>query len=145
QSEYSIFAHDAEPVLPVIEELGIGLVAYSPLARGFLAAPPKPRTEYAADDFRQYLGWWAPANFDANAALSNELRAFAAEKGTTLSKLALAWLLAKRDYIVPIPGSRNPARVADNIAASDLHLSTTDLARIDAIAPNGAVGSRNYG
>lgn len=145
QSEYSIFAHDAEPVLPVIEELGIGLVAYSPLARGFLAAPPKPRTEYAADDFRQYLGWWAPANFDANAALSNELRAFAAEKGTTLSKLALAWLLAKRDYIVPIPGSRNPARVADNIAAWDLHLSTTDLARIDAIAPNGAVGSRNYG
>lgn len=145
QSEYSIFAHDPELVFPVLEELGIGFAAYSPMARGFLAAPPKPRSEYAADDFRQYLGWWAPDNFGANAGLAHELDAFAAEKGITLSQLALAWLLAKKDDIVPIPGSRNPDRVAANVAAADLHLSAADVARIDEIAPNGAFGSRNYG
>ncbi len=145
QSEYSIFAHNAEEVFPVIEQLGIGFVAYSPLARGFLAAPPKPRSEYAADDFRQYLGWWAPENFNANAALAAQLRVVAEDNGVTLSELAIAWLLAKKPYLVPIPGSRNPARVAANIAAADLHLTPADIARIDEIAPTGAIGDRNYG
>ncbi|NGO72613.1 aldo/keto reductase [Streptomyces boncukensis] len=142
QAEYSILAHDSEPFLPVIEELGIGFVAYSPLARGFLSGAVKPRTEYAADDFRQRVGWWAPENFDANIEIVDQLTELATQKGATLSQLALAWLLSKKDYIVPIPGSRNPSRVTQNIAAADLTLTAEDLDVIDRIAPKGGIGSR---
>jgi aryl-alcohol dehydrogenase-like predicted oxidoreductase len=143
QSEYSIFARDAEQeILPVLQELGIGFVPYSPLARGFLGGVPQPRSAYAADDIRQFQGWWAPENFDANAALAQELTDLAAEKGASISQLALGWLLAMKPYIVPIPGSRSVDRVAENVASAELHLTESDLARIDAIAPNGAFGSR---
>ncbi|MFJ4809339.1 aldo/keto reductase [Streptomyces longwoodensis] len=143
QNEYSVFApHDAEPVFPVLEDLGIGLVAYSPLARGFLSGAVKSRDHYAADDFRQQLAWWKPENFDANVAIVAELTKFAESKGATLSQLALAWLLAKKDYIVPIPGSRNPERVAQNVAAAGLTLTAEDLARIAEIAPDGGLGGR---
>lgn len=142
QFEYSIFARDVEPLLPVLEELGIGLVAYSPLARGFLSGAVQSREHYAADDFRQYLAWWKPENFEANMTIASELTALAESKGATLSQLALAWLLARKDYIVPIPGSRSPARVAENIAAAEITLTDADLARIDQIAPRGGVGGR---
>ncbi|MFI6874412.1 aldo/keto reductase [Streptomyces sp. NPDC050400] len=143
QNEFSLFALDAaEPLFPVLEELGIGFVAYSPLARGFLSGAVKPRDQYDAQDFRQRLAWWKPENFDRNTAIADELTGFAESKGTSLSQLALAWLLAKKDYIVPIPGSRSADRVAQNVAAADLALTADDLARIAAIAPRGGVGGR---
>jgi aryl-alcohol dehydrogenase-like predicted oxidoreductase len=142
QHEYSIFAREVEPLFPVLEELGIGFVAYSPLARGFLSGAVKSREHYDAGDVRQRIGWWKPEHFDANVALADELTKLAAGRGVSLSQLALAWLLAKRDYIVPIPGSRNPGRVAQNIAAAGLTLTAEDIARIDAIAPDGGLGGR---
>lgn len=142
QTEYSIFARESEALIPVIEELGIGLVAYSPLARGFLSGAVQPRSAYAANDFRQRIGWWAPENYDANVAVVDQLAEVAKRKSATLSQLAIAWLLAQRDYIVPIPGSRNPGRVAENIAAAGIVLTEADLADIAAIAPTGGVGSR---
>lgn len=142
QTEYSLFAREAEEVLPVLEELGIGLVAYSPLARSFLTGTAKPRSEYAEDDARQQTPWWAPGNFEANQAAVEELTALAETKNATISQLSLAWLLAQRDYIVPIPGSRSTTRVAENTAAADLSLTTEDLARIQAIVPDGGIGGR---
>ncbi|MFF4835308.1 aldo/keto reductase [Streptomyces sp. NPDC001315] len=142
QHEYSVFAHDSEQFFPVLEELGIGLVAYSPLARGFLSGAVKSREHYDPSDIRNMIPWWAPENFDQNVSLVNELTKLAESRGVSLSQLALAWLLAKKDYIVPIPGSRNPERVAQNIAAAELKLTADDVARIDEIAPDGAIGAR---
>jgi aryl-alcohol dehydrogenase-like predicted oxidoreductase len=88
------------------------------------------------------VGWWKPENFDKNVAIVDELTKFAESKGATVSQLALAWLLAKKDYIVPIPGSRKPNRVAENVAAADLTLTAEDLARIAEIAPMGGIGGR---
>ncbi|MDK4743426.1 MULTISPECIES: aldo/keto reductase [Rhizobium] len=145
QYQYSILARDVEPLLPVLEELGIGLVAYSPLARGFLTGHVASRDQYAADDFRQNLGWWAPANFAKNVEIAKELTSLAAAKGVSLSQLALAWLLTRKDYIVPIPGARNQQRVSENISAAELVLTDADLKRIDEIAPNGGIGGRIWG
>ncbi len=142
QSEYSIFARETESLFPVLEELHIGFVAYSPLARGFLSGAVRPRSEYDADDFRQHIPWWAPENFQANLDVVDQLTDLAESRGASLAQLALAWLLAQEDYIVPIPGSRNPERVAQNIAAAGLTLTAEDLARIDGIAPDGGIGSR---
>lgn len=142
QTEYSIFARESETFLPVLEELGIGLVAYSPLARGFLSGAVQPREAYAPNDFRQRIPWWAPENFDSNATITDELTELAESKGMTLSQLALAWLLTQKDYIVPIPVSRNAGRVAQNIAAADFTLTADDLATIQRIAPVGGTGSR---
>jgi aryl-alcohol dehydrogenase-like predicted oxidoreductase len=142
QTEYSIFARESEAFFPVLEELGIGLVAYSPLARGFLSGAVKPRDQYAADDFRQRIGWWKPENYDANVEITRQLTELASSKGATLSQLALAWLLARKDYIVPIPGSRNADRVAANVAAADITLTAAELTRIDEIAPDGGIGGR---
>lgn len=139
QSEYSIFARGSETLLPVVAELGIGFVAYSPLARGFLSGAVTSREHYDPTDFRQFIGWWAAENFDANIALVEQLTAFADSKGATLAQLAVAWLLAKKDDLVAIPGSRNPGRVAQNVAAADLKLTAADLAAIETIAPQGAV------
>jgi aryl-alcohol dehydrogenase-like predicted oxidoreductase len=143
QTEYSIFAPDVEPIFPVLEELGIGFVAYSPLARGFLGGPVKSREHYDADDFRQVLPWWAPENLDANIAIVAQLTDLAESKKATLSQLALAWLLARKDYIVPIPGSRNSARVAQNIGAASLSLTDNNMKKIADIAPGGGIGGRS--
>lgn len=142
QVEYSIFSREAEAFFPVLEELGIGLVAYSPLARGFLTGSVTPRAQYAPDDFRQRAPWWAAENYEANVAIVDQLTALARSKGATLSQLSLAWLLAMKDDIVPIPGSRSPERVAENTAAAELTLTAEDLARIEAIAPLGGIGGR---
>ena len=139
QSEYSIFARGTQALLPTLEELGIGLVAYSPLARGFLSGAVKSRAHYAADDFRQRIPWWAPENYSANIDIVRRLTDLAETRGATLSQLSLAWLLAQREYIVPIPGSRSPERVAQNTAAADLVLSPEELVAVDQIAPDGGV------
>lgn len=140
QNQYSIFALDPEPLFPVLEELGIGLVAYSPIARAFLSGDVKSIDHYDASDFRRQPASWKPENFDANLAIVAELTKFAESKGATLSQLAPAWLLAKKHFIVPIPGSRNLDRVAENVAAADLTLTAADLARIAEIASEGGIG-----
>ncbi|MFE3060440.1 aldo/keto reductase [Nocardia sp. NPDC059239] len=142
QTEYSIFARDAEPLFPLLDELGIGFVAYSPLARGFLTGTAKPADAYGPADFRTRMPWWNPDNYDANAGIVDQLTDLAASRGMTVSQLALAWTLVQRDYNVPIPGSRNPDRVAANIAATDVTLTAADLARINEIAPTGGHGGR---
>ncbi|PZE25372.1 MULTISPECIES: aldo/keto reductase [unclassified Curtobacterium] len=134
QTEYSVFARESEELFPVVDELGIGVVAYSPLARGFLSAAVRPRSDYPSDDIRHMLDWWAPEHFDANVAVAQGLSAIADDKGISLSQLSLAWILAKRDDLVPIPGSRNANRVAENVAAADVVLTPDDIARIDAFA-----------
>jgi aryl-alcohol dehydrogenase-like predicted oxidoreductase len=138
QASYSIFDRKSEAFFPVLEDLGIGLIAYRPLARGFLTGAVKPLDGYPADDFRRHNPWWAPGNFEANLAIAEELRSFAASKGATLSQLSLAWLLARKPYIVPIPGSRSVERVAENMAAAELSLSADDLDLIEQIVPDGA-------
>lgn len=142
QTEYSIFAPDAGPLFPLLDELGIGFVAYSPLARGFLTGTAKPARDYERGDFRTLMDWWNADNYDANARIVDRLTDVAADKGITVSQLALAWTLAQRDFIVPIPGSRNPDRVAQNVAAADIELTAEELERIAAIAPGGGQGDR---
>lgn len=138
QSSYSIFDRKTEAFFPVLEDLEIGLVAYRPLARGFLTGAVKPLSGYPAGDFRNNNPWWAPGNFEANLAIAEQLTVLAESKNATLSQLALAWLLARKPYIVPIPGSRNTERVAENNTAAELALTPQDLDLIDQIAPHGA-------
>ncbi|SFF41256.1 aldo/keto reductase [Curtobacterium sp. YR515] len=134
QTEYSVFARESEELFPLVDELGIGLVAYSPLARGFLGGAVQPRSAYPEDDIRHMLEWWAPEHFDQNVAVVRALTAIADEHGVSLSQLSLAWILAQRDDVVPIPGSKNPDRVAQNVAAAGVVLTADDLARIDALS-----------
>ena len=140
QGQYSIFAPQSESLFPTLEELGIGFVAYSPLARGFLSGTVPTLDQLDETDFRRQLTWWRPENFAGNVAIVEKLSQIAEGKGISLSQLALAWILAKKQYIVPIPGSRNPVRVAENIAAADVSLTDDELAHIAEIAPEGALG-----
>ena len=143
QSEYSIFERAVEAkVLPTVRELGIGFVAYSPLGRGFLTSAVKPAADYPADDMRSWDERWQPGNYERNVEAINRLAALAADKEITVTQLALAWLLAQDDDIVPIPGTRNPARVAENVAAADVELTPEELRRIQEVLPGGAYGSR---
>jgi aryl-alcohol dehydrogenase-like predicted oxidoreductase len=142
QTEYSLFERDAEQLLPTLEELGIGFVAYSPLGRGFLTGTAKPAGEYDPTDMRRTDPRWQPGNFEKNLDAVEQLRTLAESKSATVSQLALAWLLAQRDYIVPIPGTRSPKRVEENTAAADIQLTAADLERITAILPTGGFGAR---
>lgn len=143
QTEYSIFERAVEAdVLPAVRELGIGFVAYSPLGRGFLTATVKPAAEYPEDDMRSWDDRWQPGNYEKNVEAIQQLTDLAREKDATVTQLALAWLLAQGDDIVPIPGTRNPDRLAENVAAAELRLTAADLERVNAILPHGAYGSR---
>jgi aryl-alcohol dehydrogenase-like predicted oxidoreductase len=142
QTEYSLFERDVERLFPTLEELGIGFVAYSPLGRGFLTGTAQPAGQYHASDMRNTDPRWQPGNFEKNVAAVGQLQNLAAAKGATVSQLALAWLLAQRDYIVPIPGTRSPKRVEENVAAAGLQLTAADLDRISEILPTGGFGAR---
>ncbi|WP_435861161.1 aldo/keto reductase [Streptomyces morookaense] len=143
QTEYSVFErHVEDTVLPVVRELGIGFVPYAPLGRGFLTGAMKPADQYTADDWRRRDPRWQGENFDANAQAVAALTELASSKGITTAQLALAWLLAQGDDIVPIPGTRSPERLAENIGATGVTLTAHDLARIKEILPNGAFGDR---
>lgn len=143
QTEYSIFDRTVEVIFPTLEELGIGFVAYAPLARGFLTASAKPAAQYEESDARRFgMPWFQPGNYEQNQAAVEQLTELASSKDATISQLAIAWILAQHDYIVPIPGSRNPKRVEENVAAAELELSADDLARIKEILPEGAHGAR---
>lgn len=143
QTEYSLFERTVEAeILPVVRELGIGFVPYSPLGRGFLTGDVKPASEYAADDMRRYDPRWAGDNYAKNTQALAQLAALAAAKDITIAQLALAWLLAQGDDIVPIPGTRSPARLAENAGAAAVTLDAADLARVREILPEGAFGAR---
>jgi aryl-alcohol dehydrogenase-like predicted oxidoreductase len=142
QSEYSLFEREVEAVLPTIRELGIGLVAYSPLGRGFLTEGVKPADHYDVDDMRRFDPRWQPGNFERNAAAVQELREVARLAGVSLPQLALAWLLQEGQDIVPIFGTRSPERIAENAAALDARIAPELLHRVREILPDGAFGSR---
>jgi aryl-alcohol dehydrogenase-like predicted oxidoreductase len=144
QTEYSIFERDVEEkVLPAVRELGIGFVPYSPLGRGFLTATVKSPDQYASDDMRRVRDpRWQGENFAKNRAALGQLEELAADKGIAVSQLALAWLLAQGDDIVPIPGTRNARRLEENVAAADVTLSADDLRRVREAFPDGAYGPR---
>ena len=145
QTEYSLFTREAEQLSPVLEELGIGFVAYSPLARGFLTGAVKPADEYDPTDARSgsRFPWWQPGNFERNYEIVQRLTAIASARDATLSQLALAWLLARGEHVVPIPGTRSPERVEENVAATNLELTRADLDAIDAAIGEGPYGARN--
>jgi aryl-alcohol dehydrogenase-like predicted oxidoreductase len=145
QTEYSLFERDVEQLLPTLEELGIGFVAYSPLGRGFLTGTAQPAGDYHETDMRRTDPRWQPGNYEKNLAAVGQLQTLAEAKGATVSQLALAWLLAQRDYIVPIPGTRSAKRVEENIGAADLQLTAADLDRINEILPTGGFGVRYAG
>ena len=143
QTEYSVFERDVESILPTLRELGIGFVAYSPLGRGFLTDAVRPGAEYEESDMRRASDErFQGENYVRNMAGLEVLRALAEEKGITVPQLALAWVLAQGDDIVPIPGTRKIERLIENTASIDVSLSAADLERVRAVFPNGSFGGR---
>jgi aryl-alcohol dehydrogenase-like predicted oxidoreductase len=144
QSEYSLWSRDPEDeVLGVCRELGIGFVAYSPLGRGFLTGHIKRYEDLAKDDYRRNSPRFQGENFGRNLELVRRIEEIAAEKHAKPSQLALAWVLAQGEDIVPIPGTKHRKYLEENVAAVDIQLTPQDLKRIDEIAPRGvAVGPR---
>ncbi|MEV5612821.1 aldo/keto reductase [Streptomyces sp. NPDC052225] len=143
QYEYSIFEREVEEkILPVLRELGIGLVPYSPLGRGFLTGAVKPASEYAADDMRRHDERWQGENYTYNLRAIEQLKDLADTLDITTAQLALAWLLAQGEDVVPIPGTRSTKRLEENAGAADVRLEAADLARIAEILPHGSAGSR---
>ena len=145
QTEYSLFERDVETIFPTLTDLGIGFVPYSPLGRGFLTGSAKPADQYDATDMRRNDPRWQPGNFEKNVEATRQLSALAESKGATVAQLALAWLLAQGEHIVPIPGTRSPQRLVENIGAVDLTLTADDLAKVDEILPTGGFGARYAG
>ncbi|MEV4571575.1 aldo/keto reductase [Nonomuraea sp. NPDC049419] len=142
QTEYSLFERDVESLFPVLRELGIGFVAYSPLGRGFLTGQAKPGAAYDPTDMRSWDARFQPGNYEKNLEATQRLADLAAAKDATVAQLALAWLLAQGDDVVPIPGTRSPQRLEENMAAATLTLDDTDLKRIAEILPTGGFGAR---
>jgi aryl-alcohol dehydrogenase-like predicted oxidoreductase len=145
QTELSLWSRDAEAeVLPTVRELGIGYVAYSPLGRGFLTGQFKSPDDFPEDDFRKNHPRFQGENFKKNLELVDEVEAMAKEKGCTTAQLALAWVLAKGDDIVPIPGTKHVRYLDQNIGALEIRLTDENLKRLDAILPPGAAAGQRY-
>jgi len=130
QSEYSLWTRDVEAMLPVLEELGIGLVTFSPLGRGFLTGRIDSSTRFESSDFRSTMPRFSPEALDANQALVELVRGIGERHGATPAQIALAWLLARKPYLVPLFGTRSLSRFEDNIGALEVHLSEDDLAKL---------------
>ncbi len=136
QSEYSLWTRDPErDVLPLLEELGIGFVAYSPLGRGLLTGAIRSMDGLAASDSRRTNPRFTDENLEHNVHLADEVAAVATEVGATPAQVALAWLLTKGDHIVPIPGTKRVSRVEQNIAADGVQLSAEQIDRLDGLPP----------
>ncbi len=145
QSEYSLWTRDPEDgVLETCRTLGVGFVAYSPLGRGFLTGAIASPSDLDANDFRRSSPRFAEENFDRNLALVERVRAIAARTGCTPAQLALAWVLAQGNDIVPIPGTKRRKYLEENIAAVDVQLSDADLAELDAAFPQDAAAGTRY-
>ncbi|MEO7236243.1 MAG: aldo/keto reductase [Lapillicoccus sp.] len=136
QSEYSLWTRDQEPeVLPLLRELGIGLVAYSPLGRGFLTGSIRSTADFEPGDFRQKNPRFMGENFERNLALADEVGALATDIGATPAQVALAWLLTQGDDVVPIPGTKKVSRVEENVAADTLVLTPEQVQRLTDLTP----------
>ena len=145
QSEYSLWSRDVEDdILATCRELGIGFVPYSPLGRGFLTGQIKSSGDLAQDDWRRHSPRFQGENFDRNLALVGRIGEIASEKAVTKSQLALAWVLAQGDDIVPIFGTKRRSYLADNLGALDVVLGPADLARIEGVVPKGAAAGERY-
>lgn len=145
QTEYSLWSREPEDeLLATCDELGIGFVPYSPLGRGFLSGEIKSVEDLAPDDFRRSNPRFQGENFQKNIDLVHAVAAIAADKGVTAAQLALAWVLAQGETLVPIPGTRRIRTLEENAAAADLALTADDLARIEAVFPKGAASGHRY-
>ncbi len=145
QSEYSLWERGVEDeILPACRELGIGFVPYSPLGRGFLTGAAKRAEDYPPEDFRSRQPRFQGENFDRNMKIVEAVQAIAQEKGAKPGQVALAWLLARGPDIVPIPGTKRRSYLEENAAAADMHLSPSDLERLEAAAPLGAASGGRY-
>jgi aryl-alcohol dehydrogenase-like predicted oxidoreductase len=145
QTELSLWSRDAEEgVLPAVREFGIGYVAYSPLGRGFLTGQITSPEDFPEDDFRRFHPRFTGENFHRNIALVREVEAMGREKGCTTAQLALAWVLAQGDDVVPIPGTKHVKYLDENIAALDVRLTDDELRRLDEILPPGAAAGERY-
>jgi aryl-alcohol dehydrogenase-like predicted oxidoreductase len=145
QTEYSLWSRDVEDeILPVCRELGIGFVPYSPLGRGFLTGQIQKSDDLAVDDYRRYSPRFQGENFQRNLDLVNKIKEIANEKDCQPSQLALAWLLAQGEDIVPIPGTKRIQYLEENIGALSITLTDAELARINEVAPRGAAAGERY-
>jgi aryl-alcohol dehydrogenase-like predicted oxidoreductase len=145
QTEYSLWTRDPEDeVLPTTRELGIAFVAYSPLGRGFLTGQIKKFEDLGEDDYRRFSPRFQGENFQKNLDLVARVEQLAKEKHCTPGQLALAWLLAESDDIIPIPGTKRRNYLEENIAALNVKLSADDLRRIDEVAPHGSAAGQRY-
>jgi aryl-alcohol dehydrogenase-like predicted oxidoreductase len=145
QTEYSLWSRDVEDeILPTVRELGIGFVAYSPLGRGFLTGRFRTIDDLPADDYRRNSPRFQGENFQKNLDLVRHIEGVARQKQCSPSQLALAWLLARGNDIVPIPGTKRVPFLEENVGALDVSLTAEDLARIDAIAPRGVAAGERY-
>jgi aryl-alcohol dehydrogenase-like predicted oxidoreductase len=145
QTEYSLWTRDPEDgILAVCRELGIGFVAYSPLGRGFLTGQIKTFDDLAPDDFRRYNPRFQGTNFAKNLELVAHITKLATEKKCTPGQLALAWVMAQGDDIVPIPGTKRVKYLEENVGAESVVLTKQDLAAIDELAPKGAAAGLRY-
>lgn len=145
QTEYSLWSREPEEkILPTVRELGIGYVAYSPLGRGFLTGQIRRIDDLDQDDYRRYSPRFQGENFQKNLDLVKEIEVMAGEKGCTPAQLALAWLLAQGEDIVPIPGTKKRSRLEENVGALGVRVTEEDRARIDSILPPGAAAGARY-
>ncbi len=145
QTEYSLWTRDVEDaILPTVRELGIGFVAYSPLGRGFLSGQIRSLDDLAENDFRRHNPRFQGENFQRNIELVDLVEEIAREKGVTAGQLALAWVLAQGDDVVPIPGTKRVRYLEENAAAVDVALTSDDLARLEEAFPKGATAGDRY-
>lgn len=145
QTEYSLWSRDPEAeIVPTLRELGIGFVPYSPLGRGFLTGAIRSQDDLEAGDYRRHNPRFAEDALAANLALVERVREIAQEKGVTPGQLALAWVLAQGEDVVPIPGTKRRSYLEQNVAAAAISLSAEELARLDAAAPVGAAAGDRY-
>ena len=145
QSEWSLWSRDLEgEVIDTARELGIGIVAYSPLGRGFLTGQITSPDDFPEGDFRAHLPRFTGENFTHNIELVDKVRSLAVEKGCTPGQLALAWVLSRGDDVVPIPGTKRRSYLEENVAALEVALSAADLAAIEAVFPAGAGAGDRY-
>ncbi|WP_300726315.1 aldo/keto reductase [Pseudomonas sp.] len=146
QSEYSLWSRDQEDngCLAACQRLGIAFVPYSPLGRGFLTGALKTPDDFAADDYRRFSPRFQGENFAKNLLLVEQVKALAAERGVTAGQLALAWVLAQGDYLIPIPGTKQRKYLEENVAAVQIHLSAEEQAALQAIFPATAIAGLRY-
>lgn len=145
QSEYSLWERNLEPrIIPLLRELGIGLVPFCPLGRGFLTGAVRRAEEYPPSDFRHHDPRLQGGNFDANVRAAAAVRELAAEKGATPGQIALAWLLHRGEDIVPIPGTKRRRYLEENVASADVSLSSEDLRRLEPTLAPGSVSGPRY-